>query len=436
MHRLGVFAILCRETLRAAAVPLHLLRYLPRRHKHREEARRLLDRGLVHTERGNLDAREMFRRALGNPDEPPRSLFLACGEPSGERHALALIEALRETMPDLEITAIGGSELESNGVRLLTNLADHAVMGILAVFRRIPFYCGLMARYLAYLDRAKPDLVLLIDNPGLNMLLAEQAKARGIPVLYYICPQYWAWGPWRMQRFRSCVDGAISILPFEPSLFWKAGVPTAYAGHPLLPKAPEPAPEPRDPLLVILPGSRQAEIERHLLPMVALFDKLKQGCPEARAVIVQQNPQRLARIRDLLGEHCNGSLELRGGDPFPVLRHARLALVKSGTSSLQTAMCRTPEVVVFKLGGFSETVFAHNFISVPWIAAPNLVAGRTALPEFCFHSDKHWNEVFAAMRRLWDAGDARTEQLGALDEIRARLAGRGAAAEAVRWICP
>jgi len=367
----------------------------------------------------------------------PRRVLLACGEASGERHAIRLASELTAARPGIELSAIGGRDLEAQGVELVANVVDRAVMGLRAVLAQLPFYFRLVGRVVDWLDAKRPDLVIVIDNPGLNMIVAEQARRLGIPVLYYILPQYWAWGPWRMKRFKAAVSGAISILPFEPPIFWSAGVPTAFAGHPLLDSTPPGSSDEREPLFVIMPGSRQAEIDKHLLPMIEVFRRLRERYPEARGVIAQGDPQHVAEIRDRLkdaGVVLDQTLEVCHCEPTDVLARARLALVKSGTSSLLTAMCRTPHVVVYKLGNVLETWWAGHLVHVPFIAGPNLVAGREVVPEFCFHADATWTEVGARLLELWPDGETRNRQLTGLDEIRERLKGPGAAVEAVRWL--
>lgn len=437
--RLAVWVRLGREILRVLWFPLRVLFYLP---VHGHYQRRTADllrapAGRDHRAR-NEDARSRFRRVLG--ESPLRHVFLSCCEPSGEGHARAVVAELRGRARDVELSGFGGRALEAAGVTLLANTVDDAIMGFRKVLARLPFYMRVVGRFLDHLRDARPDVVVLLDSPGLHVILAEEAKRRGIPVLYYICPQYWGWAPWRLKRFCKAVDGAISILPFERPLFERHGVPTAFAGSPLATRVPELAPEPREPILALLPGSRLVEIERNLPPLLELFRRFQAAHPEARAIIPQLNPGHMQRIHAICkrqsetGGPIHG-VELREGGVFSVLAKARAALVKSGTSTLQTALCRTPQIVFFKVSGRGE-FWLSRLLTVPWIAAPNLILGRAAVPELLFSGDRTWNEVYDRLLELWPDGAPRQAQLAALDEVRRRVSGSGATAEAVRWILP
>lgn len=412
-----------------------MLLYLPRRRKWQRRTAELLDAPLRPDEIGELNAaaRARFRQHLDGVEL--RRIFISCGETSSEGHARAFVAELRQHLPDVQLVGFGGRALEATGVRLLGNLVDVAVIGAWEVIVNLFFFVGVLSRYVEFLERERPDVVVLLDNPGLHMLFAEEAKKRGIPVLYYICPQYWAWAPWRMRRFRRAVHGAISILPFERPLFEAQGIPTAFAGSPLLPRVPDLAAEPRDPVLAILPGSRRAEIERHLPGMLGLWKSFKAQHPDARAVIPQQNTRQLELARRIASETRDlASLEIIESGAFAVLAGARAAIVKSGTSTLQTALCRTPQVIVYAMRGPVAAWLTRQLLTAPWFGAPNLVLGRAAFPEFAFHGEGPWSSILDQLLEVWDEGAPRTTQLAACEEICSRLDGPGATTEMVRWL--
>lgn len=438
---IAVFGILAREGVRSALFPLRAVISMVRNASERRRTLELLagggpgDAGAAHAARArNDDARARFRALLG--PATPRRVFVSCAEHSGEGHALAFVRALRSEVPDVDIAGFGGGALERDGVRLLENLVDDAVMGLFRVLGRLPFYMRVVGAFRDWVRTERPDVVVVFDSPGIHMVLAEVAKSAGCPVLYFICPQYWAWARWRLRRFRKAVDGTIAILPFEPPMFEACGVPAGFAGNPLVARVPELAPEPREPVLAVLPGSRRAEIERNLPHMLALLRAFHVEHPEMRAVIPHQNPKRLARIREIVAEHGGiEGLTFHDGGVFDVLPRARLALVKSGTSTMQAALCRTPQVVVYRLSGELE-MWLSQFLSTPWIAAPNLVLGRAAVPEFLFRRDSTWRAVYRCLLELWPDGLVRNQQLAAADEVRRRLQGTGSVEEAVRWLLP
>jgi len=440
-----VFLVL-REILRALSVPARLWFYLLRRRHWRAEAASLLEeagdpRRLAE---GNEEARARIRGALGG--RRPGRIFLSCGERSGEAQACRLVKTLRAEGADFEISAFGGKNLAKLGVRVEADLVDRAVMGLSAVLAEIPFFLDVVGRFLEILEKDPPDLVVLIDNPGLHLVLAEEAKRRGLPVLYYVCPQYWAWGPWRMARFRRAVDAAIAVLPFEPPFFRKGGIPTGYAGHPLAAESAgaERSPVPSDSgdrrILALLPGSRRKDIDRHLVPMLRVFLEFRRKHPECGARIPQSDAERRVSVADrvrtfLEAEGADPSLcEVVHADPGETLRSCRLALVKSGTTTIQTALAGVPFVLVFKLEHRREKWFASRGLSVPWIGAPNLILGREAFPEHCFLEEEGWERVLASLESLWEDGEAREGRIRDLAEVRARLKGEGADRLLASWI--
>ena len=439
---------LLRELLRAGAFPLHGLLFLFRFRRERAATAELLDAGQLlddAMQRAHNDAaRGRFAQRLEQSlaGKAMRRVFVACGEPSGEAHACLVVDALRAARPDIELRGFGGRELESHGVQLVENLVDHAVMGFFRVVARIPFWMGVVARFATEMREHRPDVVILVDNPGLNVVLAEEAKRLGIPVLYYILPQYWAWGPWRMKRFRRAVDGAIAILPFEAALFEAHDVPTGFAGSPLLQRVPQlSADAEREKLVCLLPGSRRSEVEGNLPGLVELWRRFSARHQGARAVLPQPDERRAKRVREILREHLRGrdaieGLEVIVDSAWPWLARARAALVKSGTTTLQTALCATPFVVFYRVGGRCSLALSRVLVTTPSIVAPNLVLARNAYPEFLYYRDVSWGDVESELELLWADGPTRDAQLEACREVRELVDGDGSAAEVARWLEP
>jgi lipid-A-disaccharide synthase len=425
-----------QELLRAAAFPFQAALWWPSSRAWHRRSEEMLRRASA-LSAGDLAARtaaarQRFRARLGSTTV--RRVFVSCGEHSGESHAIDLVRALRQTRPDLEILGFGGHLLAESGVEVAANLVDQAVMGFRAVVGRLPFFAGVLGRFLEILETRRPDAVVLLDNPGLHLVLASEAKRRGIPVLYYICPQYWAWAPWRVGRFARAVDGALALLPFEPEVFEAHGIATGFAGHPMLGRLPALQPEPRPPLVALLPGSRRKEIAHHVRGMLDVWRRFRERHGEAYAVLPQPSAALAERVRAAAGGPWPDDVEIRVGDAAAVLAQARVALVKSGTSSLQAALCRTPTIVVYRVDSALQVRLGRVFVTTPWIAAPNLVLGRRALPELLFHGDAGWEQALVELHTLFVAGAAREAQLLALDELRQRLHGSGMASEAARWL--
>jgi lipid-A-disaccharide synthase len=441
---LEVATVLVRELFRALAAPLHALAFMPRRSSFLAASTAALDRAAAADEDHSAHARFVAAHA-----GRCRKVFVSCGEASGETHLLHLIDAIRSGC-DAEGHAVptligfGGSRLREAGVDSRFPLAEHAVMGLGGVLRSIPLIVRAFATFLRVLRDDRPDVVVLVDYPGLHLVFAEAARRRGIPVIHYVAPQYWAWGPWRMRRYRRAVDATLTILPFEPTFFGDRELASGYIGHPLLDELAAHPPKQADldavrarPTLVLMPGSRRKEIALHLAPMVELAVSLQRARPDLRLVIPHRDPDRAALIRARLETLPGGThIEVQAGDPGPWLRGARVVLAKSGTGSLEACLHGTPTVVVYVLAGRFARFVRHRLLTVPWFAAANLCAGRCIVPEFAVESSADWVRVAAAVADLEAAGEARNRCLDDLGLLRARLGSAGASARAAAWIVP
>jgi lipid-A-disaccharide synthase len=303
------------------------------------------------------------------------------------------------------------------------------------VLRTLPLILRAFTRYLRLLRDDPPDLVVLVDYPGLHLVMAKAAHRRRIPVLHYVAPQYWAWGPWRMRRYRRSVDATLTILPFETAFFRKFHVPATYIGHPLLDELEREPPDPAAvaavqarPTLVLLPGSRAGEIAANLPGMLSVALALRAAAPDLRVVLPHRDPRRTQLLRSELRAAGADFVEHHEGPLAPWLAGARLVLAKSGTGSLEACLHGNPVIVVYQLRGLLSTIGYHNILSVPWIAAANLIAGRKVVPEFCFHHRGGWADVTAAAHELWRDGGRRARVLADLQDVRRRLGSAGATA--------
>jgi lipid-A-disaccharide synthase len=438
MVALETALVLVRELLRAVLVPLRVLAYVPMRHRWRAVARQALAAAAAAEPEADIadpggPLATFF--ALRRPHRGAHPhLFVSAGEASGEAHGARLLQALP---PDVRCTAFGGQQLAAAGATVRVVLTDHAVMGFFGVLRQLPRILRAFADYLRLLRTDPPDLVVLIDYPGLHLVMAKAARRRRIPVLHYVAPQYWAWGPWRMRRYRRSVDATLTILPFETAFFRRFRIPAAYIGHPLLDEIDRHPPDPAAtaavrarPTLVLLPGSRRAEITANLPGMLRTAAALRALQPDLRVVLPHKDPRRTPLLRHLLASAATAAegVEHHEGPLGPWLAGARLVLVKSGTGSLEACLHGNPTIVVYQLRGMLGTLGYHNILSVPWIAAANLIAGRRVVPEFCFHRPAGWDDVLAAARELWLDGPARTAAIADLRHVRERLGRAGATA--------
>ena len=442
MIALQVAGTLLREILRALLTPLRLLCYLPFRHHWRNVAKEVLEELAEQPSHAEHEViatlRKRRRPGAGARNDAPHKLFISAGETSGEAHAAALVNALSEQ--SISFRAFGGSTLQKAGAQLLFPLSEHAAMGFFSVVSQLPMIVRAYAAFLRMLRDDPPDLVVLVDYPGLHLVMAKACRRQGIPVLHYVAPQYWAWGPWRMRRYRRSVDATLTILPFETAFFRRFSVPARYVGHPPLDEIEQHGPDPQAvteiaarPTLCLLPGSRRAEISANLPGMLRAAAALRSREPDLRVVLPHRDPRRTALLQQLLDAAQADFVEHHEGPLAPWLAGARLVLAKSGTGSLEACLHGNPVVVVYKLSGMISSIGYHNILSVPYIAAANLIAGRSVVPEFCFHRERGWDQVTNAVQELWPDGPARSRCQQGLAEVRQRL-GSGGATQRVRSI--
>ncbi len=423
-----------REVLRALAVPFHVLVHGLRRRHWLERARDALAADAAKISEAGL---ERFAQRGGSGSRG--HVFVSAGEASGEGHAANLVHATAAAGATARWTAFGGAPLRAAGADVIYPLSENAVMGIAGVLKSLPFVIGAHRRFLRMLRDDRPDLVVLVDYPGLHLVMARAARRRGIPVLHYIAPQYWGWGPWRMRRYRKAVDATLTILPFEAPFYAREGVAAAYVGHPLLDQLADAngeAPGGSAPLLCIMPGSRRKELHLHLAPMVAVARRLREKIPSLRVVLPHRDERRRPLIESLLREAGGDFVELHIGETSGWLRGARAVLVKSGTGSLEACLCGAPTVVVYVMHGWFARWGYKRLLNVPWFAGANLIANREVAPEVPIQSDADWNRAEELVEARLRDGPEREASLAGAAEVRDRLGEPGASARAAQWVAP
>jgi lipid-A-disaccharide synthase len=360
----------------------------------------------------------------------PRIFFVA-GEESGDAHGADLIAALRARMPALECEGLGGRKMAAAGMHLRHDLAADAIMGFTEVLRRLPALRRLMRETEARLAAWRPDALVLIDYPGFNIRLARRAHALGIPVVYYISPQVWAWKKGRLKTLARCVDKMLVIFPFEEAIYRGIGVDCVYVGHPLIERTANYTPRRSfegDPVIGLLPGSRAQEIARLLPPLLDTARGIAERLPRARFVCPCVNEDRAAQIRALAGEF---PLELCPGGMYDVLAAARFCMVASGTATLETALFGVPFVIVYRLGAINYAL-ARMLVNIRHIGIVNIIAGREIVPEFIQQRASAAHLLPVALELIADT-PRRARMLEDLAALRGQLHG-GAATRAAREI--
>lgn len=357
-----------------------------------------------------------------------REVLIIAGEASGDLHASGLASALKQLRPDLTLTGVGGARMENAGVTLIERSDRMAVMGFVEVLRQVPRHYALLSSLKRRLRSGRVALLVVIDYPGFNMKLAAAASAAGVPVLYYITPQVWAWGAGRLAELAKIVTRAAPILPFEESLLRSHGINATFVGHPLLDRIdemPERAEARRtlglrdsDRVLALFPGSRAQEIDRHLDDFVGTARLLESRHPGLRVIVSAAPTVSIDPARCPYPRVPSAS--------FTVLRAADAALCKSGTTTLEAAVAGCPLVVAYKTSPWTYAI-ARRVVKIPNIGLVNVVAGKEIAREFV--QDAVIPERVAdALDPLLDPSNPRRIALiGDLAEVRAKLGTPGAA---------
>ncbi|HET9985274.1 MAG TPA: lipid-A-disaccharide synthase [Longimicrobiales bacterium] len=355
------------------------------------------------------------------------TILVAAGEPSGDLHGAAVAEALRRRWPQARLFGLGGPRMAAAGVELMADFGELAVMGFAEVASRLPFFVRLMRRLTAEMRRRGVDLVLPIDYPGFNLRLAGRARNAGVPVLYYIAPQVWAWHRSRIGKLAHLADRLAVILPFEEAIFREAGARVSFVGHPLLDSG-EAGPSATElraglgveagPLLALFPGSRPQEVEKHLALFLEAAERLRTAHPDLQPVV--------ARSPAVRAEAYAGVPYPTTADSRTLLRHARGALVKSGTTTLEAALAGTPMVIAYRTSR-STYALARRLVRVEHIGLVNLVAGRRLMPELVQDAATPAALAAALSPLLAEGSPERANALAGLACVRAALASPDAA---------
>ncbi len=348
------------------------------------------------------------------------TILLSAGEPSGDLHGAALARALTARWPQARLYGLGGPLMAAAGVELLADFDDLAVMGFAEVAARVPFFLRLLRRVRDTLPARGTRLVVPIDYPGFNLRLAKAARAHGVPVLYYIAPQVWAWHRSRIRQLARVADRLAVILPFEEPIFREAGAQVRFVGHPLLDAVPAPPAPDRfrqtlglgdGPILAVFPGSRRQEVAKHLELFAETATRVRAARPHVQPVI--------ARSPSVPAELYRGADFPHATDGRALLAHAQAALVKSGTTTLEAALAGTPMVIAYRTSPLTFAL-AKRLVRVDHIGLVNLVAGERLVPEFVQH-DARPGALVEAVSPFLAAGPARQAVASGLARVREAL---------------
>lgn len=369
--------------------------------------------------------------------------MISCGEPSGDLYAGALTTEILKLEPSTTITGFGGDRLAAAGATLVENFSGLSVTGLVEVVRLLPRTYATYRRLVADAEALRPDVFVAIDFPDFNFTLARALKKRGIPIVYYISPQLWAWRSGRMKTMRRLVDRVLVIFPFEEAIYRDAGVPVQWVGHPLFDVSPSTRPrdvflreiglDPARPVVALLPGSRANELKEILPTLTAAAIRIRDRLPSTQFLVARAPHLTDALFDPLRQLESSGATLIRvDGRADEVLGAADVALVASGTVTVQAALHECPMVVVYRLSPLTYRL-GKPFVKVQTFAMANLVAGRRVVPELIQEDFTPEAVAAEALRVLTDPAHAAQVRRD-LREVKTRLGDPGAsrrAAEAV-----
>lgn len=343
-----------------------------------------------------------------NPVSHQTCVAVIAGEASGDQHGAKLIKAMQKKNPALFFCGIGGPALRQAGVRILVDASELTVVGITEVFSKLPGILKGMGTIKKLLKSLKPELLILIDFPDFNLHIAATAKKIGIPVLYYISPQIWAWRRGRVKRIGRLVDHMAVILPFEQQFYTTNHVPATFVGHPLL-DTPLPTADQifttgveGQVTIGLVPGSRDNEIARHLPVMLNTADILKDRLKQAIFIISHAASVERKQIEMIVAQHpCRMNVEIISDGVETVFERSDVIVAASGTVTLQAAIHGVPMVIIYKVSPISF-MLGRALIRVPNIGLVNLVAGRQLVPEFVQNAANAENISSAVEEMLTD----------------------------------
>lgn len=365
-----------------------------------------------------------------------REIFVCAGEASGDLHGAELLAALRRREPGLRAFGVGGDGMEAAGFEAIVSTREFGQAGLVEVLRHLPRLRELFDRVASEVERRHPAAAVLIDFPDFNLRLARRLAKKGIPIVYHVSPQLWAWRRGRIRTIRECVDRMLVLFPFEETLYRENGVPVTFVGHPVVdavgdarsPGAPLAPGEP--PRVAILPGSRRAEV-RSLLPVFLEAARLLAARhPGTRFVLVPAST--LPESEYAAAEGFPGLERVAGEGRYAAIRRCHAALVASGTATLELALLGVPMAIGYRLHPVSYWL-AEKLVSVDHVGLVNLVAGRRIAPER-LQGELEPGRLADDLDRWLVAGGARDAALADLADAVARLGAPGAgdrAAEAI-----
>ncbi|MBO8143094.1 MAG: lipid-A-disaccharide synthase [Thermodesulfobacterium sp.] len=363
-----------------------------------------------------------------NHQTSPR-IFIITGEISGDVYGYLLIKRIKELNSAFQFVGIGGPKMRSLGIEILFPAESLALVG-LPSFSEFKKYWFVYKKVKEFLERKRVDVVILVDFPGFNLKVAKLAKKLGYPVIYYIAPQAWAWNKKRVHILKKYVDRLYVVLPFEKEFFSSYGIPTVYLGHPILDLIKTNLSEKifyevyqldsSQPLVSFFPGSREKEVTRHIPIFLKIFENLKKSNLSVQGIMVKA-----PGLKDsFLWDKARSQLKVIENTQHEVLKYSTVALLASGTITLEAALLGTPAIVTYSLPSWMYFI-AKKLVKVPYISLSNLILQKEVYPEVIKEKNKV-NIITQKIKELIEDEKKRNKVKKELENVRKIIGSLGA----------
>lgn len=360
-------------------------------------------------------------------------LYIIAGEASGDLIGAQLIESLLRINPTLEIWAWGGALMEKAGAKIRKNYAELAFMGFLEVVKNLPAILKNFNFCKKDILEFNPDIVLFIDYPGFNLRMARWSRQKNFKTYYYVSPQVWAWNTKRVHEIKKNIDRLFCILPFEKDFYKKYNFNVDYVGHPLIDIIDEFKKlsiinyqlSAKKPVIAILPGSRKQEIEKMLPIMLSIVPNF----PDYDFIVAAVNQQPQEMYEKILAQATVQNIKIIKNDTYNILSQATAAIVKSGTSTLETALFNVPEIVCYKSSNISYQI-GKRVVRVPYISLVNLVVGKKIVEEL-IQSNFNTETLTVTLKKVLENSEKIKQDY---EELRTALGGGGASERVAKII--
>jgi lipid-A-disaccharide synthase len=367
--------------------------------------------------------------------------MISVGEASGDLHGASVASALKTIQPDVEIFGMGGQAMQAAGVKIVYDIADLGVIGFVEVIKNLPRLFKLRDDLAELMEKERPDVLVIIDYPDFNMRLAKIAKQKGIPVISYISPTVWAWRRGRAKEVAEIVEKVAAIFPFEADVYQEAGANVTFVGHPLLDIVKTTMPkeeayqyfgaDPKRPIVLLLPGSRQQEILKLLPDMLAAGEKIVEQVQGTQFFLPVASTISREMLHNIIAEY-KISVVLTEKNTYDLMNIANVAIAASGTVTLEASLLNLPTIIIYRVATLTY-LLGKLLIKIPYISLPNIIAGRKVVPELLQHAVTPENIAQEVLPVLRDP-KVKDAMLQDLLEVRQKLGELGAVERVAREI--